>query len=217
MKIGEVLVALMVSPFLGIIFGFLLTRGASGLFGAQPPNRVRRIFGRFQIISSAALAVAHGTNDAQKTMGVLTLCLIIMYRRHTDIISFFYDGGGDPYVPFWVRIGCAAAVSLGVLTGGFRIMKTLGGRIYRVRSIHGFSAQLGSAGVIYASAIFGFPVSTTQVVSSSIVGAGTAQRINAVRWDVVGKIISTWIVTIPCTALLGAALYVMLEEINGLF
>jgi PiT family inorganic phosphate transporter len=214
-RITEVLAALLISPFAGIGIGFLLTKGAFALFGARPPGTVRRLFRRFQIVSSSALALAHGTNDAQKTMGVLTLLLMIAYREHGDAISRFYHGG-DPYVPLWVRVACAAAVSLGVLTGGFRIMRTLGGRIYRVRSEHGFSAQAGSAAVVYGSAIFGFPVSTAQVVSSSIVGAGTAQRINAVRWDLVGKIISTWVITIPATAFLGGALYLIIEAADGI-
>ncbi len=215
--IAEVLLALLISPFLGLLLGYLLTKGALQLFGAQPPNKMRRFFEKSQVLSSSAIALAYGTNDAQKTVGILTLGLIIMYRLYPHEISIFYGGGSGPYVPIWVRIACAAAVSLGVLTGGYRTMKTLGSKIYRMRSVHGFSAQLTSAAIVYSSAIFGFPMSTTQVISSSIVGAGTAQRISAVKWNVVSRIMSTWFITFPCTALLSVVMYMVIREIHELF
>jgi PiT family inorganic phosphate transporter len=216
-KIGQVMSALLISPFLGLVLGFLFTKASVGLFGAQSPTMVGKIFERFQIFSSSAVAVSYGTNDVQKTMGIVTLCLIIMYRHYPEGISFLYHGAGQPYVPLWVRIACAAAVSLGVLTGGYRTMKTLGGKIYRVRPVHGFSAQIGSAAIVYSSALFGFPVSTTQVVSSAVVGAGTARRISSVRWDVVKRIISTWVITLPCTAALGGGVYLLIREIHEYF
>ncbi len=217
LKIGEVMAALLISPLLGLMFGFLLTKAAVAFFGAQSPGVVGKIFERFQILSSSAVAVSYGTNDVQKTMGIITLCLIVMYRHYPQGISFLYHGAGQPYVPLWVRIACAAAVSLGVLTGGYRTMKTLGGKVYRVRPVHGFSAQLGSAAIVYSSALFGFPVSTTQVVSSAVVGAGTARRISSVRWDVVRRIVSTWVITLPCTAVLSGAVYLLIREIHEYF
>ncbi len=215
--ITELLLALLISPFLGLLFGYLLTKGVLRIFGSQSPDAVGRVFGKSQIFSSSAIALAYGANDAQKTMGIVTLGLIIMYRLYPHEIALFYHGGLDAYVPFWVKVSCAAAVSVGVLTGGYRTMKTVGARIYRVRSVHGFSAQLTSAAIVYSSALFGFPMSTTQVVSSSVVGAGAAQRISAVRWNVVGRIISTWVITFPCTAALSGGIYIAIREIHGYF
>jgi PiT family inorganic phosphate transporter len=212
-KIIEVLLVLIFSPILGIVLGFLLTRLAHKMFGSFSPKSVRRSFLRSQIISSAALSLSHGTNDAQKTMGVITLALIILYNQDPEAVRFFYDGGGGSYIPLWVKISCASAISLGVLTGGFRIMKTLGGGIYKIRSVHGFSAQASSAVIIYLSALLGFPVSTTQVVSSSIVGAGTAERANAVRWGVVGNILTTWLITVPSTVVIGGVVYFIIDII----
>ncbi len=207
----EVFFVLILSPLLGLIFGFILTKLAYEIFGTFSPGKVKKTFLRLQIISSAALALSHGTNDAQKTMGVITLSLVILYPISPEIIGRFYEGGAGFYIPFWVKASCALSISIGVLLGGVRIMKTLGGRIYRVRSVHGFSAQVASAGVIYATALTGFPVSTTQVVSSSIVGAGTARRVSAVRWDVVNSIVKTWLITIPCTVLMGGLIYKIIE------
>jgi PiT family inorganic phosphate transporter len=210
----EVIFVLILSPILGLLFGFILTKLAYEIFGAFSPGRVRKIFLKFQILSSAALALSHGTNDAQKTMGVIALSLVILYPVSPEIIGRFYEGGAGFYIPFWVKVSCAVSISVGVLLGGVRIMKTLGGRIYRVRSVHGFSAQAASAGVIYATALTGFPVSTTQVVSSSIVGSGTAQRVSAVRWDVVNSIVKTWLITIPCTVLMGGLIYKIIEVLG---
>ena len=211
--IGIILLALLLSPFAGLLFGYLLTRGALWLFGAQSPSVARRLFERFQLASSSAIALAYGANDAQKTVGVLTLGLLVTYRlEHPQVISSVFGGG----VPVWVRIACAAAVFLGIVTGGYRTMKTLGSKIYRIRSVHGFSAQTASAAVVYASAVFGFPMSTTQVISSSVVGAGAAQRISAVKWNVVGRIMSTWIITFPCTAVAGGIIYVVMRKIYEL-
>ena len=214
--ITEVLLALLISPFLGLLVGYLLTKGVLGIFGGQSPDAIGRIFGKSQIFSSSAIALAYGANDAQKTMGILTLGMIILYRLYPHEMSLFYHGGLDPYIPFWVRVSCAAAVSVGVLTGGYRTMKTVGMRIYRVRSVHGFSAQLTSAAIVYSSALFGFPMSTTQIISSSVVGAGAAQRISAVRWNVVRRIISTWVITFPSTAALSCGIYTAIKEIYEL-
>jgi inorganic phosphate transporter, PiT family len=216
--IGVILLALLISPFVGLLFGYLLTRGALRLFGAQSPGAVKRLFERFQLLSSSAISVAYGANDAQKTVGILTLGLLIMYRvQHPYEMSAVFGGGLYTSVPVWVRITCAAAVFLGILTGGYRTMKTLGSKIYRIRSVHGFSAQTASAAIVYASAMFGFPMSTTQVISSSVVGAGAAQRISAVKWNVVGRIISTWAVTFPCTAVAGGVIYLVIREIHEFF
>jgi PiT family inorganic phosphate transporter len=214
--VTEVLLALLISPFLGILGGYVLTKGAMRLFGAQSPDMVGKVFERSQLFSTSAIALAYGANDAQKIMGILTLCMIILYRFYPGDMALFYHGGADPYIPFWVRISCAAAVSIGVLAGGYRTMKTVGSRIYRVRSVHGFSAQLTSAAIVYSSAMLGFPMSTTQVVSSSVVGTGAAQRISAVRWNVVGRIMSTWVITFPCTALLSGVIYAAIKGIHEL-
>jgi PiT family inorganic phosphate transporter len=215
--IVEMLLVLLISPFVGLLFGYLLTRGALRLFGAQSPGTVRRLFERLQLLSSSAISVAYGANDAQKTVGILTLGLFIMYRLYPAEMSPFFGGGLDVSVPICVRISCAAAIFIGIITGGYRTMKTLGAKIYRIRSVHGFSAQTASAAIVYASAIFGFPMSTTQVISSSVVGAGAAQRISAVKWNMVGRIVSTWAITFPFTAIAGGIIYITIREIHELF
>lgn len=196
----KVAIALFTSPILGLIIGYLFMKIIFFLArGASP--RINWFFKRSQIITSLALSLSHGTNDAQKTMGVITMGLVT-----TGYL-------GEFVVPFWAILLAAAAISLGTATGGWRIIKTLGAGMYRVRPVHGFASQICSAIVILGAALLGGPVSTSQVVSSAIMGVGSAERIRKVRWGVVQEIIAAWLVTIPATALGAALLYLAINAV----
>ena len=189
----KVLLALFLSPVLGLLIGYLFMKLVLFLArGASP--KINWLFKRLQTVTSLALALSHGTNDAQKTMGILTMGLV--------------TGGYLPHfiVPWWVVLVSALALSLGTAFGGWRIIRTLGGRIYRIRPIHGFTSQATSASVILGAALLGGPVSTTHVVGSAIMGVGSAERLSKVRWGVAGNIFTAWLVTIPVTALMAALL-----------
>lgn len=194
--VTKVLIGLIISPLIGFWVGFLLQKlTASVLVRAKPTaNRTLR---RSQFLTSAWLAFSHGANDAQKSMGIITLVLVLSGR-----ISEFV-------VPFWVILTCASAITLGILSGGWRIVRTVGFGIYKIRPLHALNAQLTSAGVIYAASLLGAPVSTTHVVSSSIMGIGSAERPKAVRWSKAKEILSTWLITIPGSAAVAIACYAL--------
>ena len=196
--LAKVLLALLLSPILGFIFGFLVLRLLFLLCWNASPS-VNKYFKRGQIFTSLSLALSHGTNDAQKTMGIITLALVtggylVVFR-----------------VPDWVKLSCATMIALGTALGGWRLIRTLGAKFYRIRPVDGFASQLASSSVILGASLVGGPVSTTQVVSSSIMGAGAAERKNKVRWGVAQEIVMAWIFTIPVTALVGAGIYWVLH------
>jgi inorganic phosphate transporter, PiT family len=210
-KVWEVLAILIISPVVGLIVGHYLTKQILVLSKNFKPNPTNRLFKRLQILTSITLALSHGSNDAQKGMGIISLSLIIFYQISPKMIEKIYQPIDQNafYVPKWVILACSVALALGVSLGGWRIMKTLGTKLYKVRPVHGFSAQACSSVIIYFSSLFGFPVSTTQIVSSSILGAGSAQSLGAVRWGIGRQIFFTWIITIPGSATL-AALFLLL-------
>jgi PiT family inorganic phosphate transporter len=192
--LGLVLIALLASPIIGFVFGFVITRIIFFLSRSASP-KINTFFKRSQIITALALAFSHGTNDAQKTMGIITLGLVI--------------NGSIPVfkVPLWVIAASAGAIALGTALGGWRLIRTLGGKFYKIRPVHSFASQLTSALVILGASLFGGPVSTTQVVSSTIMGVGSAERITKVRWGVAEEIVTAWIITIPTTGLISAGVY----------
>jgi PiT family inorganic phosphate transporter len=190
----KVLITLFVSPIIGLMAGFLFTRLI--FFLAQGASRrINWFFKRSQMITALALGLSHGTNDAQKTMGIIVLGLVT-----TGYLTHFY-------VPTWVIALSAGAIALGTALGGWRLIKTLGDKFYKIRPVHGFSTQVTSAAVILGASLVGGPVSTTQVVSSAIMGVGSAERLSKVRWGVAGNIATAWLLTIPATALLAAGLH----------
>ncbi len=196
----KVLLALLISPLLGFWIGFLIHRWMGLLLrGARP--QVNRQLRRSQFLTTAALAFAHGANDAQKSMGVITLVLLL-----GDFIPSFS-------VPFWVVLLCAAAITLGIMSGGWRIVRTVGFGIYKIRPLHAVNTQLTAGVVIFSAAMLGGPVSTTHVVSSSIMGIGASERPRAVRWAKAGDIVSTWIFTIPGAAIIAAITYLLLGQL----
>jgi len=190
----KVLIALFASPVIGFVFGFLLTRVVYFLARAATPE-VNWFFKKGQLITALAMAFSHGTNDAQKTMGIITLSLVI-----SGYINEFH-------VPTWVVAMSAAAIGLGTALGGWRLIRTLGGKFYKIRPVHGFSTQLTSGLVILGASFFGLPVSTSQVVSSAIIGVGSSERLGKVRWSVAQEIVAAWFITIPASALVAAGFY----------
>lgn len=195
-----ILVALLISPPLGLLIGYLLMHLVMNVFEKATPN-INVFFKRFQILTSISLALSHGTNDAQKTMGIITLGLVASGYQDTF------------HVPVWVIAISAGAIALGTAFGGWRLIHTLGGRIYKIRPVHAFASQTASAGVILSAALLGGPVSTTQVVSSSIMGVGAAERFKKVRWQVAQHMLITWVLTIPATIVVAGLIYLLIKNL----
>jgi PiT family inorganic phosphate transporter len=196
-KIG---VFMVLAPLIGFVVGFLMMLLTFWVFRRATPGRVDRTFRRGQLLSAAAYSLGHGTNDAQKTMGIIAVLL-------------FSTGhlGRDFYVPFWVIMAAHASLALGTMAGGWRIVKTMGMRITKLRPVGGFSAETAGAVTLIGTALAGIPVSTTQTISGSIMGVGALQRLSAVRWGVAGRILWAWILTIPASALVAAATWLVLR------
>lgn len=194
----KVLFSLFISPLAGFITGFLLTRIIYFLASGASP-RINSLFRFLQAITLFGMSLAHGANDAQKSMGIITLALVL-----GGVLTQFH-------VPLWVILLCASAIALGSAIGGWRNIRTLGGRVYRIRPIHGVASQLSSATVIALAAWLGGPVSTTHVISSSVIGAGAAERLGKVRWQVGQEMVTAWLLTLPVTALFSALLYWLLR------
>lgn len=196
----KVLIALFLSPVVGFLAGFLILRLTILLSWNATPS-INSFFRKSQLITALALSLSHGTNDAQKTMGIITLALV--------------SGGylNEFAVPVWVILLCAMMIGMGTMLGGWKLIRTLGGKFFKIRPVDGFASQLASAVVILVASLVGGPVSTTQVVSSSIMGVGAAERANKVRWGVAQEIVVAWFMTIPATALLAAGIYWLLVRI----
>jgi inorganic phosphate transporter, PiT family len=194
--LGKVLIPAVVAPVVAFTVGGLGIVICYRIVGRQRPGPVARGFRLGQVISGGLLALAHGTNDAQKTMGVIALALIA---------NGSLDAGADP--PVWVVVSAATAIALGTYVGGWRIIRTMGTRIIKMDSAQGFSAQGAGAAVILASSHYGFPLSTTHVISGGVMGAGAGKRLSAVRWGVAGDIVTAWLLTLPAAAAMGATVY----------
>lgn len=192
-----VLIGLFISPFIGLLFGWLIFH-FTFLIAQYATRRVNIFFRKAQWVTVITLALSHGTNDAQKTMGIMAMGLVAF-----GVIPTFY-------VPKWVVALSAVAMAVGTALGGWRLIRTMGAGFFRVRPIHAFTSQVASSAVILGAALIGAPVSTTQVISSSIVGVGTAHRFPMVRWRLVNNIVTAWILTIPVTGILGGLIYWLL-------
>jgi len=193
----KVLIALFLSPLVGFVFGFMVSRIIYFLARNATP-RINELFKSGQFFTAVGLAFSYGANDAQKTIGIITLSLIISGQLK------------DFTVPFWVILLSASTMALGTALGGWRLIRTLGGKFYKIRPVHSFATQMTSAIVILTASLAGLPVSTTQVVSSAIIGVGASERFGKVRWGVAGDILIAWIITIPASALLSAGVYWLL-------
>ncbi|MCX6233865.1 MAG: inorganic phosphate transporter [Bacteroidetes bacterium] len=190
--IDKIIIPLFMSPIAGFIGGYLLMLMLAWITYNYKPRKVSKMFRKLQIVSAAFMALSHGNNDAQKTMGIITLALLLFH-----VIPAFE-------VPLWVKISCALAMTIGTANGGWKIIKTMGHKIFRMVPIHGFAAETSASLVIMSASLFGAPISTTHVISSSILGVGSSKRISAVRWMVAGNMVVAWILTIPASAIAGA-------------
>jgi len=197
--LGKVFLALATSPLIGFVLGYLVMKLVLFLARGASPS-INTFFKRAQVVTAVTLALSHGTNDAQKTMGMITLGLV--------------SGGVLPafQVPIWVIALSASAIAFGTWTGSWRLIKTLGGKFFKIRPVHGFTTQSSSAIVILGAALMGGPVSTSQVVSSAIMGTGSAERVSKIRWGTGGQILLTWLMTIPFAAALAALLEIILRS-----
>ena len=195
--LGKVLVPAIVAPIVAFLIGVVAIGVAYRTVGRLRPGPVNRGYRLGQIVSGGLLALAHGTNDAQKTMGIITLALIANGNLSADNFE----------VPTWVIIASASAIAAGTYSGGWRIIRTMGTRIIKMDTAQGFTAQSAGAAVILASSHFGYPLSTTHVISGGVMGAGAGKRVSAVRWGVAGNIMVAWLLTLPAAAAVGAASY----------
>src|SRR3954465_7042252 len=202
--VGKVLIPAVVAPIVAFMVGGLAILVCYRAVGRLKPGQVGRGYRLGQVVSGGLLALAHGTNDAQKTMGVITLALVA---------NGSLAAGSDP--PTWVIVSAASAIALGTYSGGWRIIRTMGSRIIKMDPAQGFSAQSAGAAVILAASHFGYPLSTTHVISGGVMGAGAAKRLSAVRWGVAGNIVLAWVLTLPAAAIVGAGIYEVTRIFGG--
>lgn len=204
-KLKEVAAFIVISPTLGFIMAALIILAILWLVKRQPSHLVNYAFRKLQLVSAGAMAFTHGQNDAQKAMGII--CLGLITYKMLPVTA----AGASVAVPLWVKIGCAAMMGLGTASGGWKIIKTLGHRIGKLRPIHGFAAETAAAVLLFTTAHFGIPVSTTHAITGSIMGVGASMNPGAVRWGLAGNIVVAWILTIPVSALLAAGFYKVLS------
>jgi PiT family inorganic phosphate transporter len=196
----KVVIPMIVSPLVGLTLGYLVMIGLMWAFHRANPNRASRLLRRAQIFSASSLAFGHGLQDAQKSMGIIVLALVVTGQQSTY------------HVPLWVILACAAALAAGTWSGGLRIMRTLGRRIFHLTPAHGFAAEISASSVLYMTAfVFAAPVSTTHTVTSAVMGVGATQRRKAVRWSVAGDIAIAWVLTFPGSASIAAVTYLLLS------
>jgi PiT family inorganic phosphate transporter len=197
--VNKVLIPLVCSPLAGFMAGFLIMGLIIVFLGRVNRTKLNRAFFKFQIASSACMAVSHGLNDAQKTMGAITLALLIFGQ--IDSV----------HVPLWVKLLCAAAMATGTAVGGWKIIKTMGQRIFKLEPVHGFATDSAATLVITGASLFGAPISTTHTITSCIFGVGSTKRLNAVRWGVAGNLVIAWILTLPASASIAAISFLILD------
>ena len=194
--LNKTVIAIFLSPMLGMLISMLIMLASSWAFKNATPLGAEKNFRVLHLISSAAYSTSHGLNDAQKTMGIIT---VLLYS--TGYLQ------GEFHVPHWVAISCYISISLGTLSGGWKIIQTMGTRITKLSQHQGFSASLGGSIMVFSASLLGIPVSTTHTITGSIIGAGTARRTSAVRWGVASNVVTAWIITIPASATVGALFY----------
>jgi PiT family inorganic phosphate transporter len=190
----KVLLPSLAAPFLGIAVAAALMIGITWIIRRRAPSKINRVFRRLQLVSGGFVAFTHGTNDAQKTMGIIALALVASGHLSEDFER----------PPTWVIVSAAIAMGAGTYAGGWRIIKTLGQRVAKLDPPQGFAAQTACASILWTTAHYGFPVSTTHTISGSVLGAGASRRLSAVRWGVAGNILVAWVMTVPCAAAVGA-------------
>ena len=201
MGIGKIVIALVTSPILGMVMGYIIMTILFRVFENSSPSKLNHRFKKMQILTAATMAFSHGSNDAQKSMGIITLALV-----SGGVLTEFE-------VPTIVKVLAATAMAVGTSVGGWSIIKTVGGKIFKLEPVNGFAADLNSSITIFTATMLHLPVSTTHVVSGSIMGVGAAKRIHAVRWGVAKQMVMAWVLTIPCTAVMGAISYMIVMSI----
>lgn len=216
----KVIVPMFLSPLLGFGFGFIIMAALYiGLRNGRP-SRINAFFGKAQMVSAGAMGFMHGTNDAQKTMGIITLALLAGTKAGDlnnlpDWLSFLrIPETKDMIIPVWIKVTCAVTMAAGTAVGGWRIIKTLGHKMVKLHPINGFAAETSSASVIFGASLLGIPVSTTHNISAAIMGVGCAKRFNAIKWTVVERMVWAWIFTLPVTACLAYGLVRAMQLMN---
>ena len=207
------LIFIVIAPLLGMGLGMLNLMAILNIFKRSTPANVDHIFRRGQLISAAAYSLGHGTNDAQKTMGIIAGALFIV-PEYRHLVS---DEVGKLMIPFWIVLMAHAAISLGTLSGGWRIVHTMGSRITRLQPIGGFAAEAAGALTLFGASHFGIPVSTTHTITGAIVGVGSLRRLRSVRWNVAGKIVWAWILTIPASAAIAMLCWLLIDNARKIF
>lgn len=202
--VKKVVAPLLISPLAGFTVGFLMMLGISIAFFRADRRFVNRFFRKSQMASAGIMALSHGLNDAQKTMGVITLALLIFGK--IEVV----------HVPLWVKLACALAMAAGTAVGGWKIVKTMGHKIFKLEPVHGFAAETSAAMVIGCASAFGAPISTTHTITACIFGVGSTKRLSAVRWGIAGHLIIAWVLTIPASAAVGAVSFLLLEALEKL-
>ena len=202
----KVIIPMFTSPVIGFVAGFLFMLGLIWIFYKSNPQKVNKKFRKLQLISSGLMAISHGSNDAQKTMGIITLALLSGGILHKV-------PNGDFEIPIFVIIICALTMAAGTMNGGWKIIKTMGHKIIRLKPIHGFAAETSAAAIIFTASHFGIPLSTTHVISTAIMGVGSTLHANSVKWRVVGNIITAWVLTIPACMFISACIYYIINTI----
>lgn len=196
----KVLIPMVVSPLLGFVVGFIVIFILLKIFHKMRPEVMNKLFRKMQLFSSGFLAFSHGSNDAQKTMGIITLALMTAGLIQHKTFE----------IPLWVICACASMLALGTMTGGWRIIKTMSSKVIKMKPIHGFSVEMASASIITTASHFGFPVSTTHIISTAIVGVGSMVKVSAVKWGIVKNIVVAWVCTIPICMILSSIFYCIL-------
>lgn len=198
----KVILPMLLSPLAGFVVSYLVMTALMVLFMRVNRRTVSKSFRKLQIVSAAFMATSHGLNDAQKTMGVITLALFLFHRIDTI------------YVPLWVKLSCALAMALGTALGGWKIIKTMGHRIFKLEPVHGFAAETSAALVITGASLIGAPVSTTHTITACIFGVGSTKRLSAVRWELAANLMVAWVITIPAAGIIAGLSYLLLHVIG---
>ncbi|KGO33308.1 MAG: inorganic phosphate transporter [Desulfoprunum sp.] len=198
----KVILPMLLSPLAGFVVSYLVMTALMMIFMRANRRTVSKSFRKLQIVSAAFMATSHGLNDAQKTMGVITLALFLFHRIDTI------------YVPLWVKLSCALAMAIGTALGGWKIIKTMGHRIFKLEPVHGFAAETSAALVITGASLFGAPISTTHTITACIFGVGSTKRLSAVRWELAANLMVAWIITIPAAAIIAGLSYLLLHFIG---
>jgi PiT family inorganic phosphate transporter len=214
----KIILPMFTSPLAGFFFGFIIMGALTWLVFRIHLHKINWTFGKLQVVSAMFMALSHGNNDAQKSMGIIALALLTFSKMQgVHFPDWFFNQNAGFQVPFWVIVSCATMIALGTLSGGWKIIHTLGNKMLKLQPIHGFAAETTSASIILVASHFGIPLSTTHVITSSIMGVGATKRLSAVKWGIVGNILWAWVLTIPLTFLFSGSLMCVVNWLQSVF